>query len=516
MKFIGIIDGLSEANTDKGIAKFLDRVAFAFLLLMVLFAPHSIAVTQGAWLIGMLAWVIRLFIKPRPKFRAGLVGIGLIAFFVWSTISALLSYEPLISLDKLRAVSVLLIFFFVFNLVKNARAVHFLAFAMVSSCMVNVAWTPLQKLIGRGVEVHGVTPGGPLARLGIIDGDVIVRANRVKVGSPADVLEQFQDRDTVALEMNRLDAVFVVELRKDPMIASGSGSDEEKLGFASWEHDSGFRASGFYGHYTTYAEVLQLIGALVFGLFIACLATKTNRRLLAVLGIFLLGIAFALLLTVTRASQLAFIISSFAIVLIGASRKVAVATLAVAIPAAIAGLYVLQQYRQVGFFDAKDGSIQYRQMMWRDGARLWSESPRHLLAGVGMDSIKKHWQEWGLFDNGFQPMSHFHSMPVQLLVERGLPALLIWLAILAVYARSLWRGIQIAAASDWRSRGILLGVFGGTLGFFASGLVHYNLGDTEVAMVFYILMGLSMSMVERLASGLLVANATILADPEAV
>ena len=38
---------------------------------------------------------------------------------------------------------------------------------------------------------------------------------------------------------------------------------------------------------------------------------------------------------------------------------------------------------------------------------------------------------------------------------------------------------------------ILLGSLGALTGFFTSGLVHYNLGDQEVAMVFFILMGLS-------------------------
>ena len=112
-------------------------------------------------------------------------------------------------------------------------------------------------------------------------------------------------------------------------------------------------------------------------------------------------------------------------------------------------------------------------------------------------------------------MSHFHSTPVHLLVELGLPALLIWLTVLGVYARSLWRGIRATAISDWRSRGILIGALGGAVGFFASGLVHYNLGDTEVAMVFYILMGLSMSLVYRESNDLLAVNAPILADPEA-
>jgi len=38
----------------------------------------------------------------------------------------------------------------------------------------------------------------------------------------------------------------------------------------------------------------------------------------------------------------------------------------------------------------------------------------------------------------------------------------------------------------------LLGCLGGMVGFFASGLVHYNLGDQEVAMMFFLLMGIAM------------------------
>jgi hypothetical protein len=41
-------------------------------------------------------------------------------------------------------------------------------------------------------------------------------------------------------------------------------------------------------------------------------------------------------------------------------------------------------------------------------------------------------------------------------------------------------------------RGILLGALGGLAGFFSSGLVHYNWGDSEVVVVFYLIMGLSL------------------------
>ena len=40
------------------------------------------------------------------------------------------------------------------------------------------------------------------------------------------------------------------------------------------------------------------------------------------------------------------------------------------------------------------------------------------------------------------------------------------------------------------ARGIAIGALGGTIGFFTSGLVHYNWGDSEVVTVFYFIMGL--------------------------
>jgi O-antigen ligase len=283
----------------------------------------------------------------------------------------------------------------------------------------------------------------------------------------------------------------------------------DRLGVARWNKSSNWRSSGFYGHYTTYAEVLQLIASLVFGLIVALLAGRKresteqtvapspllrfSRTPLLIFS--LAAICLALLLTVTRASQLAFLISAFVIVLIGGGRKWVFAAAVIFVPIAFAGLLFLQQSRQVGFFDAADDSIRWRQTVWREGVDLWTESPRNFILGVGMDSIKRYKEEWHLFDDGRLPVGHFHSTPLNLVVERGLPALLLWLAILGIYARSLWRGIR-SNTNDPVSLGILLGCLGGTIGFFASGMVHYNLGDQEVAMVFFLMMGLGLKTVE--------------------
>jgi len=111
-----------------------------------------------------------------------------------------------------------------------------------------------------------------------------------------------------------------------------------------------------------------------------------------------------------------------------------------------------------------------------------------------MDSTKRYINEWNLFDNDGKPMGHFHSTPLQLLVERGLPGLVLWLWVLWIYGMTLMRHLRFQvsdSALDWREAGIVLGSFGGLVGFSASGLVHFNLGDAEVAMVFFMLMGLS-------------------------
>jgi O-antigen ligase len=160
------------------------------------------------------------------------------------------------------------------------------------------------------------------------------------------------------------------------------------------------------------------------------------------------------------------------------------------LPVALLGTVYLQKTRNVGFFDQKDNSITWRQTVWREGFDLATQNLRHLSVGVGMDSIKRYAKDWRLFDDGKLPMGHFHSTPLQLAVERGLPSLLLWLLILGVYANRIYSAIRNPQSAF--ERGILLGTLGGMVGFFASGIVHYNLGDAEVAMVFFLLMGISM------------------------
>jgi O-antigen ligase len=112
----------------------------------------------------------------------------------------------------------------------------------------------------------------------------------------------------------------------------------------------------------------------------------------------------------------------------------------------------------------------------------------HPLFGHGMDAMHVHWNEWGFPGSD---MLHLHSTPLQLAFDRGLPALFFWFWIVLLF----WRTVsgnekRLRETGDTNRYGILLGASGALAGFFASSLVNYNLGDGEVALVFWWLLGI--------------------------
>ncbi len=511
--FFEYIDRLSGAGDESGPERMLDRISFVFLVITFLSAPHSIAATQIAWGIGLLAMIIRKVLWPKITSRRRPLVILLWGFFGWSVISGIFSYEPAVSLDRLRGVGLFLFAIFVIGVVRNIRTVYFLAFALIASCMVNVIMTPIQRIVGRGVEIHGVAPDGPLARSGLGDGDTLLKADGRRLSDPQQLVDIIEANGSAKVAFHRSDWYSSTEIYKKDLLTGNDANS--RLGVSTSGPSHYWRMMGFYNHYTTYAEVLQVIMSLLFGLMAAAILKRRKReddpedvspppvsRTLSFFSstpfliVSFAAMSVAMIMTVTRASQLSFMMSAIVIGVIMMNRRALILTVLIAIPIGAAGLYMLRESRKVGFFDSKDESSQYRMMMWRDGLRIWQENPRHAVLGVGMDSIQKHWQEWGMFDNGWRQMGHFHSTPVQLLVERGLPALLLWLMVLAAYVRSLWRGIEANKNGDWRVIGILTGCLGGAIGFFSSGSVHWNLGDSEVAMVFFLLMGIGVRTVE--------------------
>lgn len=489
------------------LATWLERAIVAAMFLFVVAAPNSIAAAQTAWMLGMFFWLLRFFVWPRPKLERTPIDYPLFAFFLLTALSAFLSYEPSVSIGKLRAASLFLIVYLFAENIRSPKILRLLTITLIAATLINVLFTFGQLAMGRGVKVHGVALNSPLGEarmvtrfesklVPILNGDTIEQVDGHKLRSLDDLvsaLNQSPDRAAAKVQIYRVEWIGQLELPRGRLLPGSTA--EERLGISRWSYGRDRRATGFFNHWTTYAESLQLIGSLALGLFVA-LPRKRNRNGL-LLGIALAGICAALLLSVTRASWLSFLLSAMLIATLSLSRRALIVVGVCLVPVILGGLFLLQQKRQVGFFDKKDDSIAWRQKIWRQGFDLLTSNPRHLAVGVGMDSIKSHWREFGLFENGKLPMGHMHSDYLQIALERGVPALLAWLIMIGAYAWTLWRTCGRISLENWIERGIVLGALGGLLGFMTSGVVHYNWGDSEVVMIFYLIMGLSL-VVERL------------------
>jgi hypothetical protein len=457
-------------------------------------------------MLGMLFWLLRFLVWPRPRLYRTPIDYPIFAFFLLTGLSSVLSYEPSVSFGKMRAASLFLIVYFVAENVVSPKVLRLLAIVLIAATAVNVLFVFGQLAVGRGITVYGISEQSPLRAtrmisrthnqaVPVLDGDTIEKVDGHWIRSADDLvnaLEQSEKKEPAQLQIYRVEWIGTLKVPRGNLLP-GAGP-EERLGVERWLPGRDRRATGFYDHWTTYAESLQLIGSVVLGLFVA-LPRKKNRNGI-LLGVAILGISGALLLTVTRASWLSFLLSGIVIAALGLSRRALIVIAACAIPVILAGLFVLHQKRNVGFFDQKDDSIAWRQKIWREGFHLLTSNPRHLAVGVGMDSIKAHWREWDLFEGGKLPMGHMHSDYLQLALERGVPTLIAWLILLGTYAWTLWKTQRRVAKENWIERGIVLGALGGLLGFMTSGVVHYNWGDSEVVMIFYLIMGLSL-VVER-------------------
>ncbi len=463
------------------------------LLLLALSAPISIAATQMAWALALLFWLIRL-IFIRPKCRRSGFDIAVIIFVGLTLVSSFFSYEPEVSLRKMVPVSLVTIVYLVSEYTTTRRMLHRLVAIVLISCFAACLYTFATQIIGKNLKVLQLTADSPLRQAGVVEGYTILKANGIDINSPDELYAAISQHSTNGIAAITVYRHELIDTYKLPLPNFPLGV--EGLGIVQWSRGRDTRASGFYGQFITFAEALQLIASLALGLLIALSGyTFSRNRILLIVALAAYGIA--LFLTITRASWLSFGISATVMVLLGASRRTVIICVALAIPLAVAGLLFLQQKRQVGFIDTTDESTAWRLRVWHEGFGVLISNPRHLAVGIGMDSIKYHYLEWHMFDEGRQPLGHMHSTPLQFALERGVPTLIAWIIWMFIYLRMLWRKLRHNDL-EWMERGILLGAFGGTIGFLTSGLVHYNWGDSEVVMIFYLIMGLSLCVIRNL------------------
>jgi hypothetical protein len=481
------IDRLAAIEVTNPTARGANRGLILFILLFALSVPHSIAASQISFGLGVIFWMARDVASRRLHFARTPMDWPLLTFASLTVLSSVFSVEPGLSLPKLKALT---LFAVVYLLATNlsGRGVKLVVALLLISALVGVGFSFAEKVYGRGMIVTTIEAGSPLESSNLRPGDVIWMIARKRVFSP-------DDAAAVIREHNPGDVLDIEALHAgDPVPVTLTVTEELRakqnpLGVETDGRSRQFRVSGFSRQFLTYAEQTQILGMLAFGGLLTGIRLwrKRSARIgLAIFASLFVMFALALILTASRAVIVAFIVTLLCVSISFGGRLAPIMALAAAILLGGIGFYVISAARPPITLSFNDDSASRRIAYMRAGLRLIPQRP---LLGVGMDSHKRHWQEWG-FPGDY--ITHTHSTPIQIAMDRGLPALASYFWLIVAMLMMVWRGYRQAKEdSDDFGESLALGSFGALIGFTLSSLTNYNFGDSEALMMLLCVVGAS-------------------------
>lgn len=479
-------------ETDRRSDRVLERAVIFALGLFVAAAPHSIAVTQGAFILGLVLWIARMISARRLIFVRTPVDIPLAIFVAWTAISVATSLDPAWSMSRMRGVMLVVVMWMFASNVPTRRVAWMLALTLMLSVAGNLWWTYLERFEGRGVKIVSMG-ASPLKKWDVIAGDTILEVD----GKPVHDLESLnaafegdRSRELITVRFTHGESDETRSYRRGRVLREGTGSERLAVSVVPGRD---FRARAYFSHAATYAETLQLIASMIAA-WVVCGAVR-DRKWALWLAILLVVTVGALVQTQTRAPIVAFGMALLAMALLrGGSRRVLVGAGIATLVLLLAGGWFILRGREVQLVNPTDQSTQWRLTVWREALPLLAAHP---LFGIGPDAAKYRAGELQLFEGGKLPPGHFHSTPLQIAVDRGIPALVAWLAFVIILLVSLGRlarrltKAETESGTDWRATATVLGAWGGLLGFLASSLVHFNWGDSEPMQMAWAVAGLA-------------------------
>lgn len=368
------------------------------------------------------------------------------------------------------------------NVVRTrARVVGLVLVLLLSSSAILVR-TGWQYVHGIGVKLQGLAPMNPLVVRGLQPDDIIQTLNGDKTRSPGqfrEAVKRTASNSSLTLAIARgapIERVMITINRHD----FDAALTDPGLHVARGRP---LRAQAGFYHYVPFAGFMCVIALLGWGLFLTARSTLVRVACFALF----VGASAAVAATLTRTYLVALLIGAFAAFWMVSRRQARVAAVTIVALVFVAFTLWIRQERGIGWVALDDAGTQYRMEMWRDGVRLIRAHP---LLGIGLDATMSG--KWDIQAYKEYPLkSHFHSTPIQLAVDTGLPTLVAWLWIAVVFIALLRRLLrQVPRHRPWL-RGVVLGVFGAAVAFYVASLVHYNQGDGEVLILVSVLMGVA-------------------------
>ena len=248
--------------------------------------------------------------------------------------------------------------------------------------------------------------------------------------------------------------------------------------------DDGLRLTGILGHYMTAGGILMMVTVMM--ITVALFAKEKIYRQFAISFAAIAGIAT--LLTQSRNSYLG--LAAALLFVLVKWRKGIIYLLPFILSLVVLLSPPMIRERMYKVVDLEDRSVQTRLYMAKTGMNIIADFP---LFGAGLNQIENIYDRFKLpEDPGNVP--HLHNNFLQIAAERGIPALLAWLAYIILLYRSLIRIYNNERSSEWL-RIAAIGCMGAIIAMVIGGMFEYNFGDSEVLMHFLLVTSLPFGMI---------------------
>jgi O-antigen ligase len=253
----------------------------------------------------------------------------------------------------------------------------------------------------------------------------------------------------------------------------------------------GIRPIGTMAVPSTFSGILMIVGLVTFGRLL--FHKPKEYWVMGGLGV----ICLCLLLSMTRQAWLGFVIGSVFLLFFWNKKYI------LFLPLLLAGLLVFApegiKDRLQSYTNLEGNAIKQRISTWKGGWRIFKDHPITGCSFKCVDSIHSQYPDPS---NNIAYYRGMHSNIFQLLVDTGIVGLGTWLSIWAAYFFEIfkrWRSL-VVEKSQGSAIEILMGCSAAVIAFLVGGFFETSIYDSEVAMLLYFLMGISLAQVKKVST----------------
>jgi len=425
----------------------LERAQLGLAAALAAVVPVSIFAAEALLALSLIVIAARL-VRRETRLARTAVDTPLVAFAVWTLLSASFAADPAVSHEDAKKLVLFLLFYVAVDVARGAEARERLLDALLLGGLALAAYTVAQHhLLGfdsLGRRPHGFI-GHYMSAAGVTMGVLVVAAARLVCGD------------------------FARPRWRDGWLAAAVLAGVLGVTFAAAHGRAVAGARGF-------------VAALVALAAVTALARGDSARRAAALLPFLVVplAAWALVVSQTRGAWLGALVGLAAVAAFRAPRLIA------AVAAAVLVLLVARPAAVRERLTVSDASSVDRYYMWQAGLDMVMDRP---VFGQGPGMVLSAYPRYRWPEAPNKDAPHLHDNALQVAAERGVPGLVFFLwwvgaALVAAYAEAGRRRDAPAGGAAAGDAAAATGALAAGAAVFVAGLVEYNLGDSEVLMLF--------------------------------